>query len=157
MDEEPLEPEFRRVAEEFDDYKKEFKDPVFLATLMQRLSQERTSSNLLLKQINEKLDRLLDLEARIASLEQKIENSRSQAPATRTQKTAEPSEAMLPEVDEQIVSFIKEKGAACAADVKAKFGYKGSNAACARLNRLFDQGLLRKKQVGRKVFYVPST
>jgi len=37
--------------------------------------------------------------------------------------------------------------------VRKKFGYKGKNAASARLSRMYDLGLLDKKQVGRAVLY----
>jgi len=147
--EQPSESEYQQVAKEFKEFDEQMRNPLVAGALLHKLSTERASSNLLLKQINEKLDRLMDLEARIASMEKKLE-----------QKTAAPAkkeEALLPEVDEQILRFIQKKKAVCAAEVRQKFKYKGDNAACSRLNRLFDQGLLRKKQVGRKVFYVPTT
>ena len=61
---------------------------------------------------------------------------------------------LLSEVDERILSFIKEKGIVTAEDVRRAFGYKGRNAASARLNHLYKLGLLDKKQVGRKVVFM---
>jgi len=64
-------------------------------------------------------------------------------------------EPLLPEIDEQIMGFVKEAGKATADEVRTRFRYKGKNAACARLNRLCDMGLLQKKQAGRKVYFFP--
>jgi hypothetical protein len=64
-------------------------------------------------------------------------------------------EPLLPEIDEQILNFVKSSGKATAEQVRAKFSYKGKNAACARLNRLCDMNLLLKKQAGRKVYFLP--
>jgi len=60
---------------------------------------------------------------------------------------------LLGDVDEKLVEFIKKNGKACAEEVQRGFNYKGKNAASARLNRLFSQGLLDKKQAGRRVYY----
>jgi len=98
----------------------------------------------LFKQINEKLDRLLSLEARITALEQKLAGT----PERPERKT------LLPEIDEDIAAFVAKRGGACAEEVQAKFGYKGRNAASSRLNRLCDLGVLEKVQVGRKVYFV---
>ena len=56
-------------------------------------------------------------------------------------------------MDEEIVRFVKEKLHVFAEEVRKKFGYKGKNAASARLSRMFDMGLLDKKQVGSAVLY----
>ena len=62
-------------------------------------------------------------------------------------------ELLLPSVDEEMLRFVKEKRHASAEEVRRKFGYKGKNAASARLNRMFEMGLLEKRQVGRAVLY----
>ena len=62
-------------------------------------------------------------------------------------------EVLLPSVDEDILRFVKEKRYASAEEVRKKFGYRGKNAASARLNRMFGMGLLQKRQVGRAVLY----
>ncbi|MFH0836225.1 MAG: BlaI/MecI/CopY family transcriptional regulator, partial [Candidatus Micrarchaeota archaeon] len=61
---------------------------------------------------------------------------------------------LLSELDEEIMTFISKQGHVTAGQVQKKFKYKGTNAASARLNALFRQGLLEKKQVGRKVIFV---
>ncbi len=111
-----------------------FRDPVVLGELVYRLLEERENTNRLLKNILAKLD---VLQAR---------GNTVQNPLTAP---------LLPEVDEGIMAFIREKGRCTAEDVRAKFGYKGKNAACARLNRLCDMNLLQKAQVGKKVFFFP--
>jgi len=113
-----------------------FRDPVVLGELVYRLLEERENTNRMLKNILAKLD----------ALEAKGMNT-APVPAM---------ERILPEVDEQIMSFIREKGRCTAEDVRAEFHYKGKNAACARLNRLCDVGLLQKQQAGKKVYFFPE-
>ena len=146
--------EFASTAGEFDDFKKKMKDPVVVGTMLYRLSEERESSNLVLKEINAKLDRLLALETRLGALEQKAS---AFSAATPIEATAGAVEVLLPEIDEDIMSFVTRRGKACAEEVQAKFHYKGRNAASSRLNRLCDAGVLEKVQVGRKVFFVPKS
>lgn len=110
-----------------------FRDPIVLGELVYKLLEERENTNRILK----------NLLAKIESLEQKL----GAAPIE------EPEELLVPEIDEKIIAFIKEKQKVTAEDVRAHFGYKGKNAASARLNRLCDMGILKKKQVGKKVFF----
>jgi len=126
--------EFKNVAADFRKMQEQFRDPVVIGALLNAVSEERTATNLILKEINAKLERM---EARINALE--------------TRRT--PDDFAIPEVDGGIYDFVKKKGAACAADVQKKFNYKGKNAASARLNGLCRQGLLEKKQVGKRVFF----
>ncbi|MFH1221732.1 MAG: hypothetical protein V1492_01470 [Candidatus Micrarchaeota archaeon] len=115
-----------------------FKDPVVLGELVYKLLEERENTNRILKNLLAKID----------SLEQKFRQVES--------PVQEPfEEPLIPEVDEKIISFVRETGKATAEDVRAKFGYKGKNAASSRLNRLCGLGLLHKKQVGKKVFFFP--
>jgi len=65
----------------------------------------------------------------------------------------EVSDDILGDVDEKIIEFVKKNGKACAEDLQRAFNYRGKNAASARLNRLHSQGLLEKKQAGRRVYY----
>ena len=113
-----------------------FRDPVVLAEMVYRLLEERENTNRMLKTIVAKLE----------ALEQRG------MPLEGGALTGQP---MLAEVDEQIVAFVKGEGKATAEDVRAKFSYKGKNAASARLNRLFEMGLLQKQQVGKKVYFFP--
>ena len=116
-----------------------FKDPVVLGELVFRLLEERENTNRLLKNMYAKIEQL---EAKLSAMPQENETIAV--------------EQILPEIDEQIVNFVKESGKATAEDVQHKFNYKGKNGACARLNRLCDMNLLQKKQVGKKVYFMPS-
>ncbi len=117
-----------------------FKDPVVLGELVFRLLEERENTNRLLKNMYAKIEQL---EAKLSAMPQENETIAV--------------EQILPEIDEQIVNFVKESGKATAEDVQHKFNYKGKNGACARLNRLCDMNLLQKKQVGKKVYFMPSS
>ena len=125
----------REIRSDLEQNMEKFRDPVVLGELVYRLLEERENTNRLLKNILQKLD----------SIEAKL------GPGM----TMETEEPMLAPVDEQIYKFVKESGKATAEEVRAKFNYKGKNAACARLNRLCGMNLLHKKQVGRKVFFFP--
>lgn len=112
-------------------------DPVMLGILMSKLLEERENTNRLLK-----------------NLMQKIEGLEKRAAGRTGQDKAL---SILPEIDEQIVGFIKERGKATAEDVRARFHYKGANAASARLNRMCGLGIIDKAQAGKRVyFFLPS-
>jgi hypothetical protein len=98
---------------------------------------QETSEMELLQQIMRKLDAL---ESRLGNIEGKL--------------TPEEKDELLGDVDEKLIELVKKSGKACAEDVQREFNYRGKNAASARLNRLFSQGLLEKKQAGRKVYYL---
>ena len=110
-----------------------FKDPVVLATIAYKLLEERENTNRILKNVLARLD---------------------QVEAGKGIGTAPPQNAFLPEIDQKIMDFVGKSGKATAQDVQAHFGYKGSNAASSRLNRLAKEGHLEKKQIGRKVFFL---
>jgi predicted HTH transcriptional regulator len=65
----------------------------------------------------------------------------------------EVSDDILGDIDGKIIEFVKKNGKACAEDLQRAFNYRGKNAASARLNKLHSQGLLEKKQAGRRVYY----
>jgi uncharacterized membrane protein len=108
-----------------------FRDPVVLATIAYKLLEERENTNRILKNV-------------LARLE-KVEAGKEHVP---------PQDTFLPEIDQRIVEFVRENGGSTARDVQKKFGYRGSNAASSRLNRLAKQGVLEKKQVGKKVYFL---
>lgn len=137
-----LEEEFKQIVADYRKFQEQFKDPVVIASLLKRLGDEKATGNLQLKEIHAKLDRLLRLEERVARLEE----------ALGARSSARP-EAILSEVDEQLVQFAKEKGRVCAEDVQERFKYKGRNGASSRLNRLYEKGILEKAQAGKRVLY----
>ena len=124
------------VRSDIEENIEKFSDPIILGEMLYKLLEERENTNRILKNILTKLE----------SLETKnIDAPKEYLP-----------QVLLPEIDEQILSYVKEIGKATAEDVRGKFHYKGTNAASARLNRLFEQGLVNKKQVGKKVFFFPQ-
>lgn len=56
-------------------------------------------------------------------------------------------------LDAQIMQIIQIRGLTTADDIRKQMNYKGRNAASARLNKLYKQGLLERYQLGHKVFY----
>ncbi|VVC71707.1 Uncharacterised protein [uncultured archaeon] len=122
-------------------------DPVYLSGMMLSVQQERENTNRILKNIYAELDRMKELSERLKALEQAFTGGGS-APAPGI-----PGETMLSGIDETLVKLARKKGRICAADAQAAFGYRGKNAASARLNRLYDLGVLNKAQAGRTVYY----
>lgn len=63
--------------------------------------------------------------------------------------------AELSPTDVKILNFVQTQpqGMACADDVRKYMGYRGNNAACARMNRLRIMGLLETHRLGHKMYY----
>jgi predicted HTH transcriptional regulator len=110
------------------------KKSVETTTILRKVRE--TTEMELLGQISE---RLAAIEKRLDGIERELGN--------------EASDDILGDVDEKIIEFVKKNGKACAEDLQKAFSYRGKNAASARLNRLHSQGLLEKKQAGRRVYY----
>ena len=142
-----LESEFAQVSGEFKEFNSKMRDPLVVASMLTKLTEERQSTNLLLREINAKLDRIASLEARVNQLE----NSRVEI-TTATSAPFVQKRVLLPEIDMEIIAFMK-KGAVCAEEIQEQFKYKGKNAASARLNKLCALGMARKTQVGKKVYF----
>jgi len=138
-----------QVRKEAQDIAHMLNNPVFLAAQMHRTVQEKENSNRLLKSILEKIDaKFAQMDERIAKLEEKIGKEGS---ATETEMAGE--EILLPKQDEDILGLVRRRGHVCAEEVRKEFGYRGPNAASARLSKLYQMGLLQKQQVGRRVYY----
>ena len=122
-------------------------DPVILGALMYRTVNERENANRLLKSILEKIDaKFAQMDERIGRLEEKVGKE-----SAGMEMAGE--EILLPKQDEDILGLVRRKGHVCAEEVRKEFGYKGPNAASARLSKLYQMGLLQKQQVGRRVYY----
>lgn len=133
----------KEIRSDLEQNMEKFRDPVVLGEMVYRLLEERENTNRLLKTVIQKLE----------AIEAKMGPGAS-APVASAVASAL-NEPLLPEVDEGIMAFIREAGKVTAEEVRARFNYKGKNAASARLNRLCDQGLLQKQQVGKKVYFFP--
>jgi GTP-sensing pleiotropic transcriptional regulator CodY len=141
-----------RAVSDYQSFKESVKDPALSAAyFLSKISDEKASFNLVLREINAKLDRIVFLERRVAQLEEMLEKNSVEKAAV----APAPGKGLVADIDLEIIGFVKEKGKAVAQEVADKLGYKGKNAACARLNRLAAAGLLAKKQAGRKVYYLP--
>ena len=127
----------KEIRSDLESNMQKFRDPVILGELVYRLMEERENTNRLLKNILQRLE----------AIETRSSPSNPLSPTSM--------EDLLPQIDEQIVDFIKETRKATAEEVRSRFNYKGKNAASARLNRLCDIGVLQKRQVGRKMYFFP--
>ena len=124
------------IQEDLEKNLMKFKDPIILAELVYKLKVEREMTNHILKTLLEKIEKL---EAEVSKL--------------KGSKTERKDRLVLPEIDEKIVGFIRANGMATAEDIRREFKYRGKNAASARLNKLCQMGVLRKKHVGRIVYF----
>ncbi|MFC2175154.1 hypothetical protein ACFLQ2_04820 [archaeon] len=111
----------------------QFKDPYVVGAMIHRLVEERKLTNTMLRDIHKKLNTLTQL---------------------MEKQGIDTTGALLSDQDEKILGFVKGSGKATAEEVRKKFGYKGKNAASARLNALEKDGFLAKKRVGRKVVFL---
>lgn len=112
--------------------KEQFKDNATIGLLLYRLAKEREASNSLFREVGAKLDR-------IASLLEKPE----QKELTN----------IISDIDQKILAHIQRNGKVDAEEIQSIFQYRGKNAASARLNDLYEKGLLKKGRAGKKVFY----
>jgi predicted HTH transcriptional regulator len=112
--------------------KEQFKDNATIGLLLYRLAKERESSNAMFKQISGQLER-------IANLLQK--------------GSTEQVKGIISDIDQKILAHIQRNGKVDAEEIQSIFQYRGKNAASARLNDLYEKGLLKKGRAGKKVFY----
>lgn len=110
--------------------KKQLTDPLALGVLVHRLLEERKKTNEVLAQILEKLDSV-----------------------KASGRGPEIPHFMLSDVDQKLLSHVQRAGKVTAENIQADFNYKGKNAASARLNSLYEKGLLTKGRAGKKVYY----
>ncbi len=114
-----------------------------VSALMKQLVEERERSNKLLESITEK----------VAKLERDVENKYEEGGDTEELDLLSNREVPLSNLDSRILDFVQSKGMICADDLTQFMNYKGRNAACARLNKLYRQGVLDRYQLGHKVYY----
>lgn len=126
--------EANEITESLEREIQKLRDPTVHAAIIYTAVKERENANRILKNILARLDQL---EAKMKEMEQK----------------AAPEQKALADVDKAIVDYIKEHGPSYAEDVQKVFRYRGKNAACARLSRLFEFGMLKKQRTGKKIQY----
>ena len=133
IDEDKISKEYEALLFDVKYDKEQFKDNTTIGLLLYRLAKEREASNSMFKQISEQLER-------IASLLQK-------GPATQEVKS------IISDIDQKILAHVQRNGKVDAEEIQSIFQYRGKNAASARLNDLYEKGLLKKGRAGKKVFY----
>ena len=108
--------------------------------LIKQMIEERARTNKMLEEITSKIQRLEKEMAEDYEPEQEYEIMNREVP--------------LSALDSRVLDFVQSRGGmVCADDLVSFMGYKGRNAACTRLNRLYRQGVLDRYQLGHKVFY----
>ena len=122
-----VEQEYKDLVFDIKYDKEQFKDPMTIGLLLYRLTLERKKTNELFTQIIKKLD--------------------------SKEKSNYIPKQELGDADKKIINFVKHQKTTDAEQVQKHLGYKGKNAASARLNSLYNQGLLNKKRIGKKVKY----
>lgn len=129
---------------EIDEVLRQAESPKVTALLMFKMIQEKEKTNRLLENINEKYDRIM--------------LAIKTAPETPTQNNTQQNRfEVLGEQDQLILKSIEERGGCSAQDIKTMLNYRGLNAACQRLNKLFKEGYLKKVHAGRKVLYLAKS
>lgn len=142
-----LAPDFHGLSLDVQEVMQHSRDPAFMAALMFKLVQEREQTNKLLGQISEKYDKIM--------FELKTRNQASALVADPLQNPANAFE-VLPEQDQMILNLLDQKSSIDATEVKQLLGYKGLNAACQRLNKLYREGHVKKVQSGKHVLFVAN-
>ncbi|MDD5147900.1 MAG: hypothetical protein PHH08_00375 [Candidatus ainarchaeum sp.] len=153
-----ISPKFNDLSLDIQEILEYSKNPMFIAVLLYKLSQEREKTNQMLEKINEKFDSIM-LRLKTGTMqEQSLPQVFPQAGEGLefSEQCMVPLKA-LPEHDQLIVHLAFEKGQISADDIKKELGYKGKNAASQRLNKLVKEGHLKKIQAGRKVVFLART
>ena len=116
-----------------------------VSAMLKYMMEEREKTNKILSAIT----------AKIKKIEQDLEENYVAEPESlyADQIPISNREIPLSSLDVKILNFAQSKGMICAEDLKSEMNYKGRNAACSRLNKLYKQGLLERFQLGHKVYY----
>jgi len=116
-----------------------------LLSLFKYMMDENKKTNMVLKGMHDKLDRMeSELHADYSGQEDQ-EHLQENKRFAKVQPVSG--------LDAKIMQIIQVSGMACADDIKGQMSYRGRNAASARLNRLHKIGLLERYQLGHKVYY----
>jgi len=113
--------------------KEQFKDNATIGLLLYRLAKEREASNKMFQEVVERLEKIAQL--------------LSNRPESREITN------IISDIDQKILAHVQRYGKVDAEGIQSIFHYRGKNAASARLNDLYEKGLLKKGRAGKKVFY----
>jgi hypothetical protein len=122
-------------------------------SLIKYMIDENKRTTMLLESINNTISKL-ENELKEATDDEEREDAAS-SPIQHRAEAQQAKEIILPDTDIKILQLIQlsHSNMASAEEVQQKLGYKGKNAACSRLNRLYKLGVLERHQVGHKVYY----
>ena len=134
---EEISPEFAQKNSDIVKISEALKNPVALAAMVYKLAQEREKTNKLLQEVKEQYTQILK------------ELRRNASPTLNARQPLQ----ILPEQDQRILEYIKTNKYATAKDIQKYMDYKGQNAASARLNKLFKDGIIQKIRSGKRVYY----
>ena len=135
-----IDDDFEKLVFDIKYDKEQFKDNGTIGLLLYRLAKEREKTNYLQEQILKRLD--------------SMSHDMSRSLTTRPVRESPPTQVgVLSDIDVNILNFVKKTGKVDAKSIQEKFGYKGQNAASARLNTIYKSGLLQKGRAGKKVLY----
>src|SRR3989344_4856622 len=146
---EKIAPKFNELAD-LEEILQQAENPKVLAVLMYKLVQERERTNKLLSGIDSKYDSIMLSLKTTPQTPNTIGNTQQE---NSTQSRFE----VLPEADQTILKMVEDRGGCTAKDIKTMMNYKGLNAACQRLNKLYREGYLKKIQSRRKVLYLAKS
>jgi hypothetical protein len=139
-----LSPRFNDLTLDVQEIMQLSENPAMLSVLLFKLAEERKKTNELLQKIYDKYDRIM--------LEIKTRQPENSLQVGVEAKTPE----ILPEQDKTIMDLVQINGSTTAKEVKKALNYKGTNAACQRLNLLTNKGYLKKVRSGKQVLYLIS-
>ena len=146
--------EFEETVGDISKAIQQISDPVAIASMLYSIANERKSTNLVVRDINGKLDKFHILIEKLDQISENLEKLNKNFEGEKKPTSHTSSE--LSERDEEVLSYVKESGRVCADELQEKFNYRGRNAASARLSKLFKEGKVEKVFVGRKVYYTPK-
>jgi predicted HTH transcriptional regulator len=137
--------EFKTLTTELTQAVHQIQDPVAIATMLYSIAEEKKSSNLVVRNINARLDTIA---LKLDQLTKTLEKFNKHLENNEIKPTIDISER-----DSEVIDYIKQKNKISAKELQDKFKYKGRNAASARLSKLYKEGILEKTFVGREVYY----
>jgi hypothetical protein len=119
-----------------------------LFTLLKYLMDENKKTTMVLKELSDKVGRI---DSNFNDAENFVQEDPDQV--LQENKLAKYQPIHISGLDAKIMQIIQMRGLTTADDLKKQMNYKGRNAASARINKLYKQGLLERYQLGHKVYY----
>lgn len=122
-----------------------------VSSLLQMLKLYADSQRQLDRKIDVLTEKFNQLQSRIDDAD--LDEGTLQGVPQQAEEFTTTTKIPISEIDKRILQAIQRLDLACADDIKKAMGYKGRNAASARLKRLEKDKLIERHQLGRKVYY----